>query len=238
MKFRYIAALAFTLIPAIVLAQSLGNVVTQFKTGGNPTDSGGSASGVDAFNNAAINGIDVFTFGMTFNNTSWDRQISVRNTLNNIGQGVIASGVVGQFDDTATTTCTENNFCPIRFSSDRFLYVTPQTPGAVGAPTVVFSAASETGHVLKASGGNLIDLEVATGAAAGYVMVFNSTTVPVAGAVTPVMCFAVPVTGNIVYQPAPGLAEAFNTGISAAFSTTGCFTKTDSATAFFHARVQ
>lgn len=105
------------------------------------------------------------------------------------------------------------------------------------AITPVVSASVETGHVLKASAGNLYAVYVTTGAAAGFLMTFNSTTVPAAGAVTPVDC--VPVAANssvsIAYLDVP---EAFSTGISAAFSTTGCFTKTDSATAFIHGNVK
>lgn len=93
------------------------------------------------------------------------------------------------------------------------------------------STAVESGRVLKASAGNLYGLNVTSGASAGFVLVFNSTTVPADGAVTPVKCY--PLAANtgfdLNYRASP---VAFATGISVAFSTTGCFTKTASATAF------
>lgn len=102
----------------------------------------------------------------------------------------------------------------------------------------VVSTATESNRVLKASPGCLLALYVTTGATAGYLMIFNSATVPVDGAVTPVGCVYVPVTTSIALNWAPQPPEWYSTGISVAFSTTGCFTKTASATAYFHALVQ
>lgn len=99
----------------------------------------------------------------------------------------------------------------------------------------VVSSSVETGHVIKASAGDLYGLQVTSGAVAGYVMVFNSTTVPAAGAVTPVKCFVIGANSSlgVSFDPTP---LALSTGIAVAFSTTGCFTKTDSATAFISAQ--
>lgn len=109
---------------------------------------------------------------------------------------------------------------------------------AGGPATPVVSASAEGSHVLKASPGCLLSMYVVGGAAAGFIMVFNSTTVPADGAVTPIEC--VPIAANsyqyINFAPLP--PEWFSTGISAAYSTTGCFTKTVSSGAFFHALVQ
>jgi hypothetical protein len=69
-------------------------------------------------------------------------------------------------------------------------------------------------------------------------MVFNSTTVPVDGAVTPIECQAAPANGTTSLTFNPGPVESYSTGISVAFSSTGCFTKTASATAFFHGGIQ
>lgn len=110
------------------------------------------------------------------------------------------------------------------------------TSASTGAITPVVSAAAEGSHVLKASAGNLYSLVVTSGAAAGYVMVFNATSAPADGAVTPAECVVVAAnsTVSINFQ---GVPEAYATGITAVFSTTGCFTKTISATAFFSGKV-
>lgn len=109
-----------------------------------------------------------------------------------------------------------------------------------GSPSMasIISAAPEAGHVLKASKGNLYDAYVTTGATPGFLLIFDAISVPGDGAVTPTDCVPVGAGswGGISYGP--GLPEAFSTGITAAFSSTGCFTKTASATAFFHGRVQ
>jgi hypothetical protein len=69
-------------------------------------------------------------------------------------------------------------------------------------------------------------------------MVFNATSAPIDGAVTPQNCIQVPANSTNFLNWAPQPPEWYSTGISVAFSTTGCFTKTASATAFFHALVQ
>jgi hypothetical protein len=100
------------------------------------------------------------------------------------------------------------------------------------------SSALEASHVLKASAGNLYSLYVLTTSVAGYLMTFNATSVPADGAVTPVECIQIPANGAaaISWDGAP--PDNYSTGIVAIFSTTGPFTKTASATAFFKWRVQ
>ena len=75
------------------------------------------------------------------------------------------------------------------------------------------------------------------GAVSGYVLIFDATTVPANGTVTPKFCYSLPAnqtTGaSWISYPVP-----FATGIVFAFSSTGCFTKTASTTAFFSAQVQ
>lgn len=109
-------------------------------------------------------------------------------------------------------------------------------PNAPATP--IRSSAAEGSRVFKASPGTLYALYVTTGASAGYLMTFNATSAPADGAVTPVNCVYVPATTTIALSWAPQPPEYYSTGITAVFSTTGCFTKTVSATAFFHALVQ
>lgn len=107
----------------------------------------------------------------------------------------------------------------------------PVSTAALGIVPVV-STALETGHVIKASAGNLFAITVLTTTAAGIVLVFDSTTVPAAGAVTPKDFFQVPAASTVIIGYDPPLQCA--TGISLAFSTaTTPFTKTDSPTAAF-----
>lgn len=91
--------------------------------------------------------------------------------------------------------------------------------------------------VAKASGGTLYGVNVTAGASAGYVLIFNATTAPADGTVTPARC--IPLAANtgieVNYRSVP---LYFATGITVVFSTTGCFSKTVSATAFIAADVK
>lgn len=105
------------------------------------------------------------------------------------------------------------------------------TSDADGGIAGVVSTAVETGHVIKASAGNLYGFSCTAGAAGGRCLVHNSTTVPSAGAVTPVDCVIVAANSTVGVRYDPPLV--LGTGISISFSTaTTCFTQTDSATAF------
>ena len=110
-----------------------------------------------------------------------------------------------------------------------------QSLGPSSAPAVAIAPDTNTAvassRVLKASAGNLYAYQVTTGASAGYVMLFNATSAPADGAVTPVKCVAVAANSTVGVTNNP--PEYFNTGITIVFSTTGCFTKTASATAVF-----
>lgn len=116
--------------------------------------------------------------------------------------------------------------------------VTP-TPSSdsSAAITPVVSTAAESNHVLKAAAGNFYGATITNGAAAGYVMVFNATSAPADGAVTPLYCWAMPATTSTLGVGFDYPAR-FSTGITIVYSTTGCFTKTASATAMFSAQVK
>lgn len=109
-----------------------------------------------------------------------------------------------------------------------------------GGLTPVKSAAAEGSNVLctpTSDGCKLRALTVTNGATAGYVLVFNATSAPADGAVTPVYCWAMPATNSTIGVDFTTPAR-FTTGITVVYSTTGCFTKTASATAFFSAEVK
>ena len=105
------------------------------------------------------------------------------------------------------------------------------------AITPLASTAAESSHVFKASAGSAYSIYVTTGATAGYLMIFNATSAPADGAVTPIDCVQAAAEATVGVSSAGAPPDAFSTGITAVFSTTGCFTKTASATAFFKGRV-
>jgi hypothetical protein len=99
---------------------------------------------------------------------------------------------------------------------------TPVAPSA--SPTVTGS------RILKPIGGVLHAINVTTGATAGYVMIFDSATVPPDGTVAPSFCIPVAINTGITHQFVTPML--FQSGIVMVFSTSGCFTKAISATAF------
>ena len=109
----------------------------------------------------------------------------------------------------------------------------PSAAAIAGTPPGVTTVAAGS-LIAKASAGNLYGVNVTSGASAGYVLIYNRTTVPADGTVTPVRC--IPLAANagieLTWRPVP---LYFNSGIVVVFSTTGCFTQTISATAFIAA---
>lgn len=101
----------------------------------------------------------------------------------------------------------------------------------------VSSPAAEGARVFKTGPGNLYRLSVTTGGTGGYLMVFDATAAPADGTVAPAVCRAVAANSTLTVALADPTAR-FGTGIAAVFSSTGCFTKTVSATAFFEGYFQ
>ncbi len=111
-----------------------------------------------------------------------------------------------------------------------------------GAFTHVQSAALATNLVAKSSQGWLYSFEVQADstldAAAWWILMYDGSSAPADGAVTPTKCYAVQ-SG----QPQAGGTFAtagvpFIKGIVIAVSTTGCFTQTSSTHAFIGVDVQ
>lgn len=160
--------------------------------------------------------------------------LGAANSLNSTGAGLGTAQAVGQCDDTSPTALTENSFGNVRIScADHAQYVEilPSAAASAGITPVVTSAVANN-LVLKAGAGNLYGFQVTSGASAGYVMVFNATSAPADGAVTPIKCMALAANSTIGVDYRSGPPPVFSTGITVVFSTTGCFTKTASATAF------
>ena len=115
--------------------------------------------------------------------------------------------------------------------------LSPSSSSSVGITGVVSSTA-ESSHVLKGASGNLYSIYLTTGATAGYLMVFNATSAPSNGAVTPDQCIEAPANSTVGISNGIGPPDVYSTGITAVFSSTGCFTQTLSATAMFRGRVE
>lgn len=116
----------------------------------------------------------------------------------------------------------------------------PSAAAAAGL-TPVTTAALSANQIVKASAGNLYSFEISAdstlSAAAWWIMIYNATTAPADGAVTPLKCYALP-SGATSYSAAFPTPVAFSTGITIGVSTTGCFTKTASIHAFISGDAQ
>jgi len=159
------------------------------------------------------------------------------------GAGAVGTGservAVGQDTNTIAGSAPGTTAAP----SANIVSVTPQpSAAATSGLAPVVSSSVETGHVIKAGAGNLYTLEVSAdatlSAAAWVVFVFNSMTVPAAGTVAPVACFLLP-AGTTTISIAWPTPMYLGTGISVAAGTgASCFTKADSAHAYFSAGAQ
>lgn len=159
--------------------------------------------------------------------------IQGRATMTDGAAGNLASLLVSSYNTVYNPTTT--NWQMMRGDTvGTYTIPTPTTAATNALAATVTSAAAGT-LVAKASAGNLYDWQVTTGGTAGYVLIFNATSAPADGTVTPAQCVAV-AANSTVGASMTAMPERFSTGISLVFSSTGCFTKTASATAFIRAR--
>ena len=97
------------------------------------------------------------------------------------------------------------------------------------------TAALASSQVVKGSAGNLYSFNISADStlsgAAWWIMIYDATTAPADGGVTPAKCYAM-ASGTTSYSAAFPVPVAFATGITIGVSTTGCFTKTASTHAF------
>lgn len=100
----------------------------------------------------------------------------------------------------------------------------------IGTTTItpVVSASAEASHVLKGSAGSLWSVYATNlTSTAGFLVVTNTTTAPVDGAITPLDCVFLPANGTASIDYGSGPAAAYSTGITATLtSAVTCFTKT------------
>lgn len=104
------------------------------------------------------------------------------------------------------------------------------TTAASAALSTATTAAIASNIVAKSGAGNFYSANLTSGASAGYFMLFDATAAPADGAVTPFKCWVAAANSTISISNNPPIRAA--TGITVVFSTTGCFAKLASATAF------
>lgn len=138
--------------------------------------------------------------------------------------------------DTTGRNC--DNILTIPSNTPQPVQIQPGSGSGIAIPPIV-SVSAESSHVLKASGGNLYSAYVTTGATSGLLMIFDATSLPGNGAVTPKHCLSAPANGTVGLTFQPGPVEPYSTGIVLGFSSgTNCFSLAASATAFFHGAAQ
>lgn len=100
------------------------------------------------------------------------------------------------------------------------------TSGAAAATATAQTTVAAGSLVAKASAGNLygVSANLPTGAIAQKLMVFNATSAPADGTVTPLRVYDVPAAGSFDIQFHPPIRAS--TGITLVLSTTGPFSKT------------
>lgn len=212
-----------------------GNVANNVADSGNPIKIGGYAGGTvptTVGNNSRVNLWLGVNGQMVMGGTSFTGADATSNTL---AQSTITAGGSGLF---AVGSYVFNGTTWDRQRGDTngtYVVGLPVATASAGTAPVVTSAVAGT-LVGKASAGNLYGINVVAGASAGFVLITNTTTAPADGAVTPSLCY--PVAANGVLNTTFPTPVAFTTGISISFSTTGCFSKTASATAFISVAVK
>lgn len=162
---------------------------------------------------------------------------SIGTATDGVGNGAIgylaATNASGGINLLGTANWAFNGTGWDRVPGNIYGSVVQMGAAAVGSFTTATSSSTavEAGRVAKAAAGNLYGMTITTGASAGYVMAVNSATVPADGAVAPLYCAAV--AANTTLDKVWNMPIFFSTGVTVVFSTTGCFTKTGSATAYF-----
>ena len=216
-----------------------GSVAAGSSAAGNPVPIGGNA--LSAAPTATTAGLRVNAWYNLLGSQAVFLSSPTTGTTPGIGAGADAVARTAAVGLQTLAACqyydgsTNLNLC--RGDTNGAYTVPTPTTASTNAVAGISSPSVEGGRVLKASAGNLYRVVVTTGGTAGYLMVFNATTVPADGAVTPGICRAVAANSTLSVSVAD-MPISWSTGITAVFSSTGCFTKTVSATAFFEGYVK
>ncbi len=107
------------------------------------------------------------------------------------------------------------------------------SPAAAQMVTANSATAAASASLVIPGPAYLHGINVTSGASAGYVMLFDAAAVPADGTVAPARCL--PIAANTGIERTFPTPVGMRNGIVLVFSTTGCFSKTASATAFIAA---
>lgn len=116
--------------------------------------------------------------GLLWNGATWDRRKSVAAAQDTTGTGIAAVGIQAQFDDTSTTTVTENQFANLRMSTRRALLVEGVASGTNINVNLAASAATVTVDSELPAAAALADATAnpTVPGVGGFLMGYNGTT--------------------------------------------------------------
>lgn len=140
------------------------------------------------------------------------------------------------------TVTTITNPVGVKGADGSTIASTSNAVPTAGAPlTSVQTSALAANQIVSASATNLWSFDVAAdstlSAAPWWIMIYNNTSAPADGAVTPTKCYALP-AGATTFSGGFPAGVAFSTGVVIGVSTTGCFSKTASTHAFISGDVR
>ena len=150
----------------------------------------------------------------------------------------IQAGSISDPDTTAIANVKAGGIAP-NPSTDSAVVVTIRdsiTQTAPAALASICTSVASSNITFKSSPGSLFTLACAPTTVSGYIMLFDASSVPSDGTVTPKWVQPVFANGGASWSWWNPIS--FSTGIVAVFSSTGPFVKTASATAFISGQVQ
>ena len=115
--------------------------------------------------------------------------------------------------------------------------VSAGTPTAYSSTTAIASNLVIPSSANKSLTGFQVSADATLAAADWWIMIYDATSAPADGAVTPAKCYYMPATTTSYSAGFTGFTK-FPNGIVIGVSTTGCFNKTASAHAFISGDVQ
>lgn len=142
----------------------------------------------------------------------------------------------------ANLNMTEANSAAILSAIQGAIPAGTNTIGTLNPTTPIACTSLCANLVVKNSAGNLYSFEVAADStlsgAAWWIMVYNATSAPGDGSVTPIKCYAAPSGATNFNAAFTSGGIALSTGITIGVSTNGCYTKAASIHAFISADYQ
>ncbi len=130
---------------------------------------------------------------------------------------------------TAATQVSPTNPLPVTTSAPSGGSGTTHTQTAALASNLVVNAAASSLYGFQVSADSTLS------AAAWWIMIFDATSLPNDGSVTPAKCYALPSGATSASYDFSSSPAAFTIGVVIGVSTAGCFTKTASSHAFIGA---